>query len=271
MVWRITPAFKNKLLLDQYPNAAAAYSLRNLTILSNAPVVRVRRSSDNTEQDFTAAQVADETLTTFCGAGNGFVRTWYDQSGNSRHLEQSTNANQLRIVNAGALETSGGKPAIASPAGYLTLTRTWGIAPNNPATFLVKSYTATYSFGYSGHWLDIGSSNINNHFAAPGVDPPYINYFNSARPKYGTTRFQLNTRYLESFQHVSGVGSLRVNGAAAGTNNFSAITPTSLVIGGSSGTYPSTGFIQELIIYSNGSVINISSIEGQINSHYSIY
>jgi len=39
-------------LLDLYPSAAAAYSLRNLSSTYLGPLVRVRRSSDNTEQDF---------------------------------------------------------------------------------------------------------------------------------------------------------------------------------------------------------------------------
>jgi hypothetical protein len=48
-------------LLNQYPGAAVAYSLRKLSsAVSN--VVRVRRSSDNAEQDFTAADVSNGTL-----------------------------------------------------------------------------------------------------------------------------------------------------------------------------------------------------------------
>ena len=60
------------ILLVDYPGAAAAYSLRNL-IDTTTSVVRVRRSSDNTEQDFSAAEVTDGTLTTFTGANDGFV------------------------------------------------------------------------------------------------------------------------------------------------------------------------------------------------------
>ena len=82
--------------------------------------MRVRRSSDNAEQDFSAAVIADAngnrtldtaSLLTFCGAGNGFVTTWYDQSGNGRHAVQTTAANQPRIVNAGVVHVSGGRPA----------------------------------------------------------------------------------------------------------------------------------------------------------------
>jgi hypothetical protein len=44
------------------------------------------------------------------GAGNGFVTTWYDQSGNGRNATQTTSANQPRIVNAGVIETQNGRP-----------------------------------------------------------------------------------------------------------------------------------------------------------------
>ena len=80
------------LLLDTYPNAAAAYSLRKLRAAYTGNAIKVRRSSDNTEQDigFSGANLDTTALTTFCGSGNGFVTTWYDQSGNSRNVLQST-------------------------------------------------------------------------------------------------------------------------------------------------------------------------------------
>ena len=39
------------LLLDLYPSAAAAYSVRKLSNGYSGSAIRVRRSSDNTEQD----------------------------------------------------------------------------------------------------------------------------------------------------------------------------------------------------------------------------
>jgi len=66
-------------LLDTYPNAAVAYSLRKLRTAFMGSAIRVRRSSDNTEQDigFVNNELDTSSLTTFCGAGNGFVTTWY--------------------------------------------------------------------------------------------------------------------------------------------------------------------------------------------------
>ena len=103
----------NKLskLLVQVPGAAAAYSLRRLT-LANTAVVRVRKDSDNTEQDFRSEEIEDGSLETFCGSSDGLVTTWYDQSGNGNDATQTTASDQPKIVSAGVLVTENGRPAI---------------------------------------------------------------------------------------------------------------------------------------------------------------
>jgi hypothetical protein len=67
--------------------------------------LRVRRSSDNAEQDigFSGNLIDSAALTSFCGAGHGFVVKWYDQSGNGNDFEQTTTANQPVIVSAGVV------------------------------------------------------------------------------------------------------------------------------------------------------------------------
>jgi len=99
-------------ILDFAPGAAAAYSLRNLSRSYAGPVVTVRRSSDDAEDDFTAAEVADGTLAAFCGAGDGFVYRWWDQSGNAKHGVAAADANEPKIVDSGAVITDEGFPAI---------------------------------------------------------------------------------------------------------------------------------------------------------------
>ena len=56
------PKVLNTLLLDMYPNAAVAYSLRKLRTTYTGNAIRVRRLSDNVEQDF--GFVANELDTT---------------------------------------------------------------------------------------------------------------------------------------------------------------------------------------------------------------
>ena len=101
-------------LLDQYTGAAAGYSLRKLSV-NTTNVIRVRRSSDNAEADFTADEITDGTLLAWVGitaSDNGFVTTWYDQSGNGNDATQGTAASQPKIVNAGSLITSNGYTVI---------------------------------------------------------------------------------------------------------------------------------------------------------------
>jgi hypothetical protein len=104
------------VLLDDYPNAAAAYSLRKLRTAYTGSAIRVRRSNDNTEQDigFTAGGDLDTvSLKTFVGANSGFVTTWYNQGDSSgRDVSQSTAANQPRVVNAGVVDRENGKVAM---------------------------------------------------------------------------------------------------------------------------------------------------------------
>jgi hypothetical protein len=140
--------------LDQYGGAAAAYSLRNLSIYNTSPVVRVRRSSDNTEQDFTATQVTDGSLATFCGAGNGFVRTWYDQSGNGYNVTQASTAAQPLYVALAA----NNKPTIRFDGSDDLLTGTAGVY-NSMSAFAVRRSSSVeldrIEFGYGDFRADL--------------------------------------------------------------------------------------------------------------------
>lgn len=90
-------------LLDAYPGAAAAYSLRQLSSTYSGDAIRVRRSSDNAEQNigFVSNELDTASLETFCSGTDGFVRTWYDQSGNSGAATQLNVSTQPQIVSNG--------------------------------------------------------------------------------------------------------------------------------------------------------------------------
>jgi hypothetical protein len=108
-------------ILDQISAPdAAAYSLRKLRTAYSGAAINVRRSSDGATQDigFTASGNLDTvTLLAFVGTGNGFVTTWYDQSGNGRNATQTDSTRQPQIVNNGAIETQNGKPTIRQLTG----------------------------------------------------------------------------------------------------------------------------------------------------------
>jgi hypothetical protein len=71
-----------------------------------------------------ATPQAYSATTTTARDGNGFVTTWYDQSGNASNLTQATAANQPRIVNAGVVNLVNGRPAITTTGGAIELANT---------------------------------------------------------------------------------------------------------------------------------------------------
>ena len=96
----------------RFGGSAAAYSLRDIGAV-NGRVVRVRRSSDDAEEDFSANQVASGALEAFVGSGNdGFVSIWYDQSTSGNNAVQATAGNQPSIVQSGGICKSNGSPSV---------------------------------------------------------------------------------------------------------------------------------------------------------------
>jgi hypothetical protein len=258
MSWLITGSQKNKGVLDEFTGAAAAYSLRDLTFLRGGPVVRVRRSSDNNEQDFTATQVTDGTLTTFCGAGNGFVRTWYDQSGNGFHAQQATTTAQPQIL----LSDTNSKPTISFD-GSDDLLRASAALYNQLTVFGVQRFRSTgtkIAFGYGDYRADM-----------------QIQIWSIQQGNILVGSYAVNTSYaLRVLSRESGNSKAFNNGVQSGTTVTTALTQsatTTLVFGNrvDLAVYTDVNF-SELILYpsivSDGTRV---AIETNINSHYAIY
>jgi hypothetical protein len=107
------------LLLDSLTvSASVAYSLRLLRAAYAGKCINVRRDSDNTTTDigFVAGVLDTASLLTFCGAGNGFVHIWYDQSGNANNLTWPTASatTQPQIVASGVVKNLNGIPTIVN-------------------------------------------------------------------------------------------------------------------------------------------------------------
>lgn len=260
-----------------FPGAAAAYSLRALSP-STSNVIRVRRSSDNTEQDFTAAQIESGSIVSFCGAGNGFVTTWYDQSGNNRNLAQSSASLQPQIVSNGVLVTKGTKPAIDfngsthrlinSAISLAQPVRHFVVASRDSANKLTGGDGIIDSYNNTQHIIyNKGSAETPNQawvIAAGQV-------FNSANPS--TTDLVLINALFNSAS-----SELKINAVSRVTGNIGTNSLSGLSVGAIRGNpdpifndYYLDGKISEIIIYPSAQSSNSSSIEDSINSYYGIY
>ena len=112
-----TPTFTG--VLDSLSATAASFSVRRLRGGYTGALLRVRRSTDNAQQDIgatVAGNLDTAALSSFCGAASCYVSAWFDQSGNARDAAQATSANQPRIVNAGSIDMAGGRPSLIWPS-----------------------------------------------------------------------------------------------------------------------------------------------------------
>ena len=267
-------------ILDTYSGAAAAYSAaRRLSSTYTGSLIRVRRSSDNTEQDigYTAGNVLDEAaLTAFVGAGNGFVTTWYDQSGNGRNTNQTTAANQPQIVSSGSVIKELGNPAIKfdgsndflNGGDILDINSTdWSFALVGKMTganqcFFAKSLAGAalnryYVGSLSGSNLDFGF--LNSTFGSVGNKSLYFGYIIAS-----TSR----SYAYKNGSYVSDAFASPLPGNSTFDFEFGAYNNGT---GAASTLVPLNGNIQEAIFYNANNLTNRTGIESNINTFYSIY
>jgi len=260
--------------------ATVAYSLRKLSnAVSN--VVRVRRSSDNAEQDFTAAQVSNGTLESFCGVGDGFVVTWYDQSGNvGNDAVQPTTTAQPKIVASGAL--------IAGGIDFDGVNdRLFGSHILNTDDVLYAAVVAKNK-DFNGRGLYV-SNVFYNAFNDNGGFAIEANTFNRTGSiagwlddrgvndavQDGLSSLTQNEMHLLSFDLSNGSSKFHLDGSLVNTFSTSMNSEDGgqqLNIGNStSGTLPLEGSIKEIIIYNSDQSANRAAIEDNINAYYNIY
>lgn len=96
--------------LDGLANVFCAYGLRKLRGAYAGNCLRLRRSSDNAEQDFGFAGGWLDTaaIASWLGGASGYAAAWYDQSGNALDVAQAAAANQPLYV----ASAQNGRPAL---------------------------------------------------------------------------------------------------------------------------------------------------------------
>lgn len=269
-------------LLDTY-SAAAAYSLRQLKT-GVTSVVRVRRSSDNRESDFTATEITDGTLTGFCGGGDGFVVEWIDQSGSGNTITQSTASNQPRLVSSGVVQLM---PSSGNSRNGIS----WGLAGtqqltlgsaltelNNGNDFSIFSVAS----GTNGSVQCIMNTRTNNSannrvsiltgHAASGALAQIHNGTTGTNVTIGSN---LSTGGYVYSHHVDGTAKSMdayYNGNGAYTNTWTGTySNLDLGVGLDRGFTWEIGVIAEIIIFGTDESANRTAIESDINGYYSIY
>jgi hypothetical protein len=256
-------------LLAQYPGAAAAYSLRQLTTAYTGSAIRVRRASDNTEQNigFTALGGLDtSSLTSFCSGTNGFITTWYDQSGNSRDASQTTAASQPQIVSSGSVITANSKPTLRFDGvnDFLTLgTQTVGVST------YIQIVKRNGTSGGSFHTIIMGSTGGPLNYAQT-----YVQNANNNLQIYQNGNINTAQSFdtvLQAFQtYLDTTGRNYKNNVLGTTGSLTFTSETgNFRLGNNAGTSFLNGDFSEFIWYSNSQLSNQNGIYTNLNNYYS--
>lgn len=265
-------------ILDTYSGAGSAFSVaRRLSSTYTGSLIRVRRSSDNTEQDigYDSNNVLDESaLTTFVGANNGFVTKIYDQSGNSAFASQSTAANQPQIVSSGTIIKVNSKPAMQfnGTSSSMTYNSNPFYTKNTYSFFDVAKYNSTNAF--YNMLIATSDNDIEIRRAAAGDSMQFIMGGTSGAAPTSSIAIN-NLQRLFSFYRKSSVeAKAYINNTADGTAtpNSNTQANTTLYLGSRGGSsFILDGYMQEVLIFTTDQSANHSNINGNINTFYSIY
>lgn len=285
--WENVPAFAG--LLDTYPGAAAAYSLRLLDADYSGSAINVRRASDNAVQDigFNANGDLDTSaLATFCAGTDGYVVRWYDQSGNANDAVQATTSAQPKVYDSvTGVVTDNARPSFDFDGSndHLTTGAIPELDSDVQSSFCVAS-AGTTAAGLSILWRSAYTSGTPvNNLEMTGAFRSTASIGFHARDASGTYKGVTNAATTNQFLvstnwNASDVVSANLDGASFTTNNTAGATATptghALTRIGATSASPSSywiGKIQEVIIYPSDQSANRTGIESNINTYYSIY
>jgi hypothetical protein len=260
-------------LLDLYSGAERAYSVRKLRSSYTGSALRVRRSSDNSETDIGFIDnynLDTAALLSFCGAGNGFVTTWYDQSGNAGNATQTTAGSQPQIVSSGSLLEANSKPTILMDGTNDFFNLTSVTPATNWSIFGVGKRTAA---GTSMSYLANTNAQICSSLLYFTDNSMYllnstVGYISSSANT--SLDLQLNNGFVIS----NAPDSIYRNNVLLSTTLTTATVTQGFdkigFYGSTTATYSSASF-SEIILYQSNQTGNRIPINTDINNYYTIY
>lgn len=262
-------------LLNLYPGAAAAYSLRLLNTNYTGSAIRVRRADDNEESDIgfragAGGKIIDTTtLESFSLGSDCFVTTWYDQSGNEYNCQQTADSAQPKIVSSGSTIMKNGKPVVQFDGGNDQLTNEFGTTYNQPTySFLVHNFTSEPA-AYDGL---IGSNGTEHRLIMSGALTYTIQAGGALQyNEYSTDQSLVSYKIQQSDPKLffNGTQQSVSGGSQIGTSGLQGLILGGISSGSNSGNTPIQ--IQEFVIYDSDQDDNRGDIEDNINNFYSIY
>jgi hypothetical protein len=173
----------------------AAFSFRLLNSAYTGACCRIRRSSDNAEQDinFVAGVVDTASINSFVPNGStGYIVYIYDQTGNNRHRYTGIAIRQPEIKSAaGSIYTQNGKVAVRLNSANHTLQQdtSWHITGANSSSFMVYRESAAQD-----NIVFFGNTNAFGFVASSGSSSSAYGFMTSSLNKVNNVTQTISTR-----------------------------------------------------------------------------
>jgi hypothetical protein len=261
--WEDVPAVTG-ILHGLTADLTYAYAPAWLNTSYTGNCIRVRRASDNTEQNigFDGQDLDTAALTTFCTGTNCFLRTVYDQSGNGYDVVQTTTANQPKIYDSSTgVLLSGGLAAFDfNSANSQRLAATSNVSAGTP------------------HFFGIHELSAGAYAGAINADNTYIYDFTTRlelrqnSSQFTTTTTAARTRKMWNWLNDGSNSKAAVNNDAYTTATQTKATLLSPRLG-TNGTQNLFGTlkIQAFIGYTADKSSDRTAIETALNDYFNVY
>ena len=195
---------------------------------------------------------------------DGFVSTWYDQSGNGNDATQATTTSQPKIVSAGSLVTGGldfdGADDYMQSAAFTAISQ--------PTTRI-----AVANFSNVGATRYVIDGSVANRGVIGTTSAPAWRIFAGTVANYATGP-SVSTDYLLFGKNSGASSELSVNGVGLGLKDAGTAALDQVTIGANAANTTNglmLGTINEIIVYGSDQSANRVGIEANINAAYSIY
>lgn len=290
------------LLLDLFPGAILALSSsRRLRSAYSGSCIRVRRLSDNAEQDigFLGDQLDTAALTTFCSATEGRVVTWYDQSGSGANAVQATWSRAPTIYLSGAVQTINSTPALYFPGDRgmitssglpwptgtdesMTLAMAYRVVGSSLAVLLEAGYPSQHLAVPGALLFDVndssgslsvafggsGGTSTTSYGSAPQITRPYNRMFKGTwRPGGATTAAEFASFNLNNVAVTP--GTIGTPASTTATSQFN-LSPWAIGARMANSTLFLNGHLGEIIVYPGTTYGATAALDLNVMSQYGI-
>lgn len=257
-------------ILDDVAGSSGGWSVsRQLRSAYSGAAIRVRRSSDNAEQDigFTAGILDESELETFGSGTDCYITTIYNQSaGAFDDMVQGTAGSQPQIVVSGAMNKDANGNAYAAFDGVADRLN---IADSYNAPWTIYSvFEGGGSLANNDRIYGAGSAWGALRWRTSNTELIYDN--NASSISLGTA---LADSTLYMFRHgtdLTNITAVVNNGTEETAASTDSTSRSGFAMGSASTNYANVNFF-EMLFYESDVTANDSTVQSSINDQYSIW